>query len=161
MNPSLSFWSSLLGLLAVEAALVIALAWLTARWFRAPQLQRAVWQAALLGVALLWVSELAGARGQLAKLRPMKPAARTLSVRLLDAPSVERVNEPFPGEQLEVAPPAVPPAQSVWWPGALWLTGLALLTGRLLLARAGLAWCVWRSPGRELGAGWRASVVSD
>ena len=53
MNPSLSFWWSLAGLLAVEASLVVAMAWLAARWFRSPQMQRAVWQAALLGIALL------------------------------------------------------------------------------------------------------------
>jgi Zn-dependent protease with chaperone function len=147
MTLDLSWWSRLAGLLAVEAALVIAVAGLVARWLRSPQMQRAVWQAALLGVALLWVAELTGARGQFAKLRPTKPVTRTLSVRLLDAPRRERVSasEPFPGEELAAVPRAVPPAQPVWWPGALWLTGLALLVGRLLLARVSLAWCALKT----------------
>ena len=147
MNPSLAFWSSLLGLLATETALVIAAAGLAARWLRAPQLQRAVWQATLLGLALLWAAELTGARCQLAKLRPVKPVARTLSVRLLDAPPVVPVSEPYSGEVLAAAPRAVSPPQSVWWPGWLWLAGCALLTGRLLLARVGLVWCAFKSRG--------------
>lgn len=147
MTLDLSWWSRLAGLLAVEAALVIVVAGLVARWLRSPQMQRAVWQAALLGVALLWVAELTGARGQFAKLRPTKPVTRTLSVRLLDAPRRERVSasEPFPGKELAAVPRAVPPAQPVWWPGALWLTGLALLVGRLLLARVSLAWCALKT----------------
>ena len=145
MTLDLSWWSRLAGLLAVEAALVIVVAGLVARWLRSPQMQRAVWQAALLGVALLWVAELTGARGQFAKLRPMKPVTRTLSVRLLDAPRRERVSEPFPGEELAVVPHAVPPAQPVWWPGALWLAGLTLLVGRLLLARVSLVWCALKT----------------
>ncbi len=156
MNPSLSFWSSLAGLLAVEASLVVAMAWLAARWLRSPQMQRAVWQAALLGVALLWVAELAGARGQLASWLPAERPRRTLSVHVLDAPRNEPVPEtvtesatkPFLVEPAETPFPTVTPPRPVWWPGWLWLAGLGLLTGGLARSGAWLLWGVWRSRGR-------------
>ncbi len=159
MNPSLSFWSSLTGLLATEATLVVAIAWLAARWLRSPQMQRAVWQAALLGIALLWVAELAGARGQLARWLPAERPRRTLSVRVLDAPHTEPVTEPFLFEPTEAPLPTVTPPRSVWWPGWLWLIGLTLLTGRLALSRAWLMWCVWRPHGRDPSVLRRVSVL--
>ncbi len=167
MNPSLSFWSSLTGLLATEATLVVAIAWLAARWLRSPQIQRAVWQAALLGIALLWVAELAGARGQLARWLPAERPRRTLSVRVLDAPRIEPVpetitksiTEPFLVGPTEAPLPTVTPPRPVWWPGWLWLAGLTLLTGRLALSRAWLMGCVWRSRGRDHRVGGRVSVL--
>jgi len=159
VSLDLQWWGRLAGLLATEATLVVAVAWLAARWLRAPQMQRAVWQAALLGIALLWVAELAGARGQLARWLPAERPRRTLSVRVLDAPRVETITEPFPDEPAEAPLPAVTPPRSVWWPGSLWLAGLTLLTGRLALSRAWLMWCVWRSRGGDPGVGQRASVL--
>ncbi len=157
MSLDLQWWGRLAGLLAVEATLVVAIAWLAARWLRSPQMQRAVWQAALLGIALLWVAELAGARGQLARWLPAERPRRTLSVRVLDAPHTEPVTEPFLFEPTEAPLPTVTPPRSVWWPGWLWLAGLTLLTGRLALSRAWLMWCVWRSHGGDSGTGQRAS----
>ncbi|MEI6356502.1 MAG: M56 family metallopeptidase [Verrucomicrobiota bacterium] len=159
MSLDLQWWGRLTGLLATEATLVVAMAWLAARWLRSPQMKRAVWQAALLGVALLWVAELAGARGQLARWLPAECPRRTLSVRVLDAPHTEPVTEPFLFEPTEAPLPTVTPPRSVWWPGWLWLAGLTLLTGRLALSRAWLMGCVWRSHGRDHRVGRRISVL--
>lgn|GEM_PF-1562755 len=159
MSLDLQWWGRLAGLLAVEASLVVAVAWLAARWLRSPQMQRAVWQAALLGIALLWVAELAGARGQLARWLPTERPRRTLSVRVLDAPRTETIAEPFLVGPAEAPLPTVTPPRPVWWPGWLWLAGLTLLTGRLALSRAWLMGCVWRSRGRDHRVGGRVSVL--
>ena len=104
MNLDLEWWGRLAGLLATEATLVVAVAWAADRWLRSPQVRRALWQTALLAVALLWTAELAGLRGQMAKLRPVPTPepARKLEVRPLAPasflPFAEPLSEPFPDE---------------------------------------------------------------
>lgn len=142
MIPDLAWWGRLLGLLAVEAALLVAVAALAARLARRPQLQRVVWQSCLIAVALVWLGELGGLRGQLAKLRPAKPVERTLAVRLVDAPISEPLTEPFPEEPLSPAPAVVTPSRPTWWPGQLWLAGFALLLAKALGSRVWLGWRV-------------------
>lgn len=176
MIPDLNWWGRLVGLLAVEAALIVAVAALLARWAGRPQVRRVVWHSCLIATALVWLGELAGIRGKLAELRPARPTERTLAVRLVDAPADESLAEPLPAEPLSLPPAAdVQPAanvlpQPVWWPGWLWLAGLTALAGRLVLTRAGLAWCVFktrcgrvgpsfREHGGNCGARQRASVL--
>jgi len=153
--PDLNWWGRLFGLLAVEAALIVAVAALLARWIKRPQVRRVVWQGCLIAVALVWLGELAGLRGQFAKLRPARPAERTLAVRLLDAPAREPLPESFPVEALSPLPALITPSRPVWWPGWLWLAGLTALTGRLVLTRAGLAWCVFKTRRERAGPSFR------
>ena len=144
MNIDLSWWGRLVGLLAAEALLVVSVAGLAARVLRSPQSQRTVWQAALLGIAILWVGECADARHHLARFLPLEDPIRRLSAHVLDSLPGESLNDGVPEEPRAIPSPAALQAGPVWWPGELWLAGFALLMARLVLIRAGLAWCVLR-----------------
>ena len=145
MNVDLIWWARLFLLLAADGLCVITAAWIVARALHSPQSQRTVWQAALLGVALLWVAEIVGVRGYLARLFPVEHARRMLSARVLDPLPAKPVSETVPQEGPGATAPTAILPRLVWWPGGLWLIGSTLLTIRLLVVRAGLAWCVQRS----------------
>ncbi len=164
MIPDLAWWGRLFGLLATEAALLVALAALVARLVRTAPLRRLVWQSAFLAVALVWTVELSGGRNWVARWQETVPAKRQLTARVVgSAPVVaEEVPFEFPAE-LAVPPPA-PAPQPNWWPALLWLAGLGVLTARALGIRA---WLAWRFRGRrrrealsEVGA-LKSEVVSD
>lgn len=151
MIPDLAWWGQLFGLLATEAALLVALAAAGARWSRSAHWRRLIWQSAFMAVALVWSVELAGGRGWLAQWRPVPEPPRQVTARLIgDAPVVgEQVTFEFPTEV-----PVVVPAQRQeprWWPGLLWLGGMLALLLKTLGSRAWLAWRIRAVPGHEVG----------
>lgn len=139
MIPDLAWWSRLAALLAAEAALLAGIAALAARCLRPPQLQRAVWQACLLGIAIAWSAELAGLRSALPVWHPPGPTGRTLVSRNADAaPAPEStaadVAPATPAPAPARSPDAVP-AVPLRWPAAVWATGFLLLALRALAGR--------------------------
>lgn len=141
MIPDLAWWGRLLGLLATEAALIVALAVVAARLSRAAQWRRLIWQTAFLAVALVWCLELGGGRDWLARWRPVPAPARQVTARVIGEPTVHA--EPVPFEFPTAMPvadlPPTPP-QPLWWPGAFWLAGFGALWLKALGSRLWLAW---------------------
>lgn len=151
MIPDLAWWGQLFGLLATEAALLVALAAAGARWSRSAHWRRLIWQSAFMAVALVWSVELAGGRGWLAQWRPVPEPPRQVMARVVGDTPVggEQVTFEFPAEV-----PVVAPAQRQeprWWPGFLWLGGMLALLLKTLGSRAWLAWRIRAVPGHEVG----------
>ncbi len=142
MIPDLAWWGRLLGLLATEAALTVALAVVAARLSIAAQWRRLIWQTAFLAVALVWCLELGGGRSWLARWRPVPATARQVTARVVGESAVRA--EPVPFEFPTAMPvadlPPTPP-QPLWWPGAFWLAGFGALWLKALGTRL---WLVWR-----------------
>ncbi len=139
MIPTLSFWITLTGRLAVEAGLLVALAAAAQPWVATPWRRRALWQAALLGIALAWAAELGGWRQEVLRRWPeSRPKAQVM---------VRTTTEAIPA--FDVAPVVVtpPPARTsqpitvpkaVWWPLRVWAVGTILLGLRALSVRVWL-----------------------
>ncbi len=141
MIPDLAWWGRLLGLLATEAALIVALAVVAARVSRAAQWRRLIWQTAFLAIALVWCLELGGGRDWLTRWRPVPAPPREVTVRVVGESAVHA--EPVPFEFPTAMPvsdlPPTPP-QPLWWPGTFWLAGFGALWLKALGSRLWLAW---------------------
>jgi biopolymer transport protein ExbD len=87
MTPNLAWWGTLAGLLAVQAAALTALGAAAEVRVRAPQGRRALWQAVLLAVALVWVAEIIGLPGKVKLTVLRTEALPALRASLLPAPS--------------------------------------------------------------------------
>ncbi len=121
-------WLHLLALLALETLLLVGLAEGASAFCRHPRVRRAVWQAALLGVAALWLAELGGVRARpeaSGSDRPSRkgvvgPGRSTLTWVPSDAPTATE-----PAGTPEGAVPGT------WrWPAWLWLAGTFALVVR-------------------------------
>lgn len=141
-TPTLDYWARLLGGLALEAALVIALAGLLTCLTRAEFWRRMIWRGAFLGILVVTIVELTGL-SRIGFRRPPPPPSRatapvastpaTPPVREAFAPSA--VPRPTGATELASRPMTRPPRGSgVWWPGWLWLGGIILLLSRILAA---------------------------
>jgi Flp pilus assembly secretin CpaC len=139
--PDLAWWGRLFGLLATEAALLVALAAVVARLTSSAQWRRLIWQTAFLAVALVWFLELGGGRGWLARWRPVPAPVRQVTARVIGESTVraEPVAFEFPAA-VPVADLPATPVQPRWWPGAFWLAGLGALWLKALGSRVWLAW---------------------
>lgn len=60
MNPTLKIWVQLIGLLALEVAVIVGIAAQLQRWAKHAVWRRTIWQACTLGLLMLVVSELTG-----------------------------------------------------------------------------------------------------
>ena len=142
MIPTLSFWITLIGRLAVEAGLLVALAAAAQAWIATPWRRRALWQTALMGIALAWSAELGGWRQQLVRHWPESRPRTQVVVRDLVEPmpifeSAPVVMAPSPSMSLPPPAPVVVP-RAVWWPLQLWVAGALLLGLRALSVRVWL-----------------------
>jgi beta-lactamase regulating signal transducer with metallopeptidase domain len=148
MNPSFLFWLNLFGRLAAEAALIVALA-VVAQWMdTAPTFRRTVWQAVLVGIALVWAAELAGAREWAIGLQRQPDQQRRLTAKIVDTavPSIpEKVAMPNDESSLAMGDPA--PTAAVWWPLKLWMGGVAVFVVRAVVLRFWLVLAAQRRPG--------------
>ena len=166
MIPDLAWWGRLIGLLAAEAALLVAVATAASWRVRSAQWQRLVWQSAFLAVLLVWSAELAGGRAWIARFRPELELSRRVTARVIGEIPVrgEEVAFEFPGD-VPSAPATLPPElpQARWWPGAFWLTGLVVMLLRTIGSRAWVAWRFRRSRRQEALAevGQRRSEVGS
>ncbi len=149
MNPTPSLWLHLLGLLAVQTALVIALAAALQPLLRPARWKHAAWLAALLGVALLFANALFGVDGQVKKWieRPGRDGVRFVVRGNLPVDHAAPAGAAAAGTEGAfpdfAAPSAQPPASAIWWPAWAWLAGVALLGARAVVFRLWLA-LIWR-----------------
>lgn len=143
MIPDLAWWGRLIGLLAAEAALLVAVAAAASWRLRSAQWQRLVWQSAFLAVLLVWSAELAGGPAWIARFRPETELSRRVTARVIGETPVrgEEVAFEFPGD-VPSAPATLSPElpQARWWPGAIWLSGLAVMLVKAIGSRAWVAW---------------------
>lgn len=140
MSPTLelNFWTRLLGILALEIGLVVALAFAVQLLTQSAFWRRTIWQICFVCLLLLVATELTGFGRGLAVWISGKPVAeRKFSMRTVPA------EEQFVPQHVEneIAPVLIPqientPApRAVWWPGIIWLAGLGLIIARILFAR--------------------------
>jgi len=153
MNPAMtqSHWTALCGWMALEAAIVVVAAVLMCVALRRPTLQRAVWQAAALGLIGLFLAEVTGyyidpvAPRTAAMVPNAQSRTEPISSRGEKPPSASRTV--FPTEGLVVSEPMAPlgaesrtrewettsnalPEQKPeppWWPFQTWLVGCLLV----------------------------------
>lgn len=164
MNPTieLDFWLRLLGILALEIGLVVALAFVAQTLTQSAFWRRAIWQSCFVCLLLLVASEFSGAGRGIAVWFAGKPVVeRKVSVRILSAdesfvPAPIETEIPPPMEFSEKPAPVV---RSVWWPGILWLAGFALIVARILFARILFLTLRWRK--REITDATLRNRVSE
>ncbi len=137
MTPTLGSWGILAGRFAVETALVAILAAVACRFIRDGRRQRACWQSAVLALALLSVSEMAGSHAR---------TAFWLGSRTSEGRLVVTLGPPEVIETLSPRPPVRPegrigernrPTNAATWPGWLWIGGAMAV---LLVGGATRAW---------------------
>ncbi len=143
MIPTTTFWWRLLMLLAIEAALVAAVAAVLTRWIKSAVWRRTIWQAGALGLLVLAACESTGLSRGFAAWATAKPEARS-SRRFVVQTFPANLNPapPSASDDLEAAPELRPANDSTaistsrtWWPGLVWLIGFGLMVGRTGLAR--------------------------
>lgn len=122
MTPTLDSWFLFAATFAVETALMVGLAAGACRLTRNAKRHRVCWQASLIAVTLIFLSEWTGLHTRLQRWLPTQSAHRRLVVsvsdpRLDDDPR----NMPLPGASA-IAPNARA-RDSVTWPGWLWISG--------------------------------------
>lgn len=151
MNPleSTSFyWLHTLGLLAVQTATLLLAAGLAQIWIRAARWRRAVWLAALTGLALMLANALAGLDRHIAGWFTTPPKTVPQFIVRANLP-VESGPTPAAGEATGPAPPSTDAAISsagqptapagVWWPAWGWLGGTLVVALWPLMPRLWLA----------------------
>jgi hypothetical protein len=149
----LGIWVEPLLALAVAGALITAAAMVVVRKIRTGTVQRAVWQAAFIGLALIFIAEFTGLSAGMREWFPsddqsiidraewIDPVPRPTPVAVGSNP----VSPPFVENHEAGAIPAESeiaesePAAWAWWPGAVWLAGTLLIAGRACLAQV-LLW---------------------
>jgi len=133
MNPpDLQFWGRVIGVLALEVAVLVGGVLLIGRWIRAATVRRTIWQATLVLLGVLVVGEALGLR-EIVRSLGSRPSADGSSERrwvaqVSAAPSsvgelVDRMPE-FPST---VDDGTAVSRRAVWWPGWLWVTGAVLM----------------------------------
>jgi beta-lactamase regulating signal transducer with metallopeptidase domain len=150
-GEAIQFWIGLLGWLAVEITLVIAVvaAWqlLTASANR----RRIIWQAGLMGAAMLLVFETTGVGPGLAHWALLRlyiqPAAATpaptrTQPQVQTQPERSKAfNQPltssaFSANNTEHFPSPVPTEPVIpWWPGVVWMAGTGLVLAWIVFSR--------------------------
>ncbi len=141
MSPTLelNFWTRLLGILALEIGLIVALVFAVQLLTQSAFWRRTIWQICFVCLLLLVATELTGFGCGLAVWISGKPVAeRKFSIRSVPAdeqftaqPVESEMSEPVLIPQIE----NTPVARTVWWPGMIWLAGLSLIVARILFAR--------------------------
>jgi beta-lactamase regulating signal transducer with metallopeptidase domain len=141
---NLGMWGEPLLALAVGGAVVTALAMLAMRWTRTGAARRAVWQAAFVGLALIFAAEITGLSPGVRDWFPsddesvieraewVDPVPRSTPVVVRSnhtSPTIvekHEDNETFAESNAAESEDAL----STWWPGAIWLAGVLLIAGR-------------------------------
>ena len=142
--PNLREWFQFGGTLALELAVVFAVAKLVALRLRSAQGRRALWQIAVLAMLLVTAGELNGVRGWMRwSEKKTPPAAQTkLVVTFMDVePSFDLFHDAAETEApASMVSPQHAPRPSRWqhhavWPALIWAAGLALVLIRMVFAQ--------------------------
>ncbi|HKX61475.1 MAG TPA: M56 family metallopeptidase, partial [Verrucomicrobiae bacterium] len=147
-GPIINDWLRLLAVVGIELGAIAAVFALLQRVLVSPIGRRLSWRSALIGSLLIVGFELAGVSRWMAgwwsadveneqrvaivsaNLEPTTELS-SLPPNSLNPPSVVALNPPaHPSDHADNAPPL-----PVWWPGWLWLGGVMLLIGRMVVAR--------------------------
>ena len=138
MTPDPAWWWRLAAFLTAQTALIVGAAAVFNYKIRAPQARRAVWQAALIALACVWLGECAGF-GE--KVRGLWPSER-VGILHPGNPFVLATESPAATGPVNPPPPVhrEAPATPVTWPGKVWLLGTMLLLLRAVAMRVWLAW---------------------
>lgn len=141
MNPpDLELWGRTLGVLAVEVAVVAAVAGAFARTTNSSATRKRVWQGALLAGVLLVMGELTGLR-QTRRFLPVPFKTGTAAARRIVAtvtapsPAAELPSADMPWPNSASPPTAQLKRGTVWWPLWIWLGGAGLVGGRTTAIR--------------------------
>ncbi len=150
MNPTPSLWLHVLGLLAVQTALVVALAAAVQPLLRPVRWKHTVWLAALAGTVLVFANALFGLDHHVHAWLTSKPAPSPQFVVKGNLPVRGEFTPPASlasSDETLVSPPPMLPSHAapkpVWWPAWLWLAGAILLSVRAIAFRLWFA-LVWR-----------------
>lgn len=133
MNPpDLQFWGRIMGVLALEVAVLVGGVLLIGRWIRAATVRRTIWQATLVLLGILVVGELFGLRETVRSLGSRASADGASKRRWVARVSALPSSAGDPVDVMPEIPSTVPADASVsrravWWPGWLWVTGAALV----------------------------------
>lgn len=174
MNPTLTVWLQLMGLLAVEVAVIVGIAAQLQRLTKSAIWRRTIWHSCILSLLLLVVFEFTGAaRGMVVWIR-QKPASATQLRNELRAPSGNHATRNTQQSELpdarqiitqanaesSIAPAphnpiatkltgavAASESPSVLWFGLVWLAGTGVVIGRALFSRIVLEIFRWQSRG--------------
>ena len=174
MNSTLTVWLQLMGLLAVEVAVIVGIAAQLQQLTKSAIWRRTIWQACILSLLLLLTFELTGAARGLFSWIGKKPAPATpLSVIIPDAQprASTRQAEPLLQIHTEFQPAttehgsrtgqprlimkkisgavATSESLSVLWFGLLWMAGAGVVIGRALVSRIVLEIFRWQRRGVE------------
>ncbi|MEN9678514.1 MAG: hypothetical protein RIS76_4410, partial [Verrucomicrobiota bacterium] len=133
MNPpDLQFWGRVIGVLALEVAVLVGGVLLIGRWIREATVRRATWQAALVLLGVLVVGEALGLRetvrgfGSRASADGSSGRRWVAQVSAAPSPVGESVDK-MPEFPSTVDEGTAVSRRGVWWPGWLWVTGAALV----------------------------------
>ncbi len=170
MSPTLTVWLQLMGLLAVEVAVIIGIAAQLQRLTKSAIWRRTIWHSCALSLLLLAIFEFTGAARGVVMWIGKKPAsALPIPSRIAIANSRTSVRQVYPPLQghAEFQPPSTQhearntqPAKlprpmtasespSVLWFGLVWLAGTGVVIGRMLVSRTVLEILRWRRKGIE------------
>jgi type II secretory pathway component GspD/PulD (secretin)/beta-lactamase regulating signal transducer with metallopeptidase domain len=150
MNPTPSLWLHVLGLLAIQTALVIALAAAVQPLLRPARWKHTVWLAALAGTVLVFANALFGLDRHVHAWLTSKPAPSPQFIVRGNLPVQREFTPPadlVSSDETLLSPPPVLPSHAapkpVWWPAWLWLAGAILLSVHAMAFRLWFA-LVWR-----------------
>ena len=147
-SPETIAWLQLFGILAGEVCLVVGLVFILHRLVRSIFWRRALWQASLICLLLMIISEVSGlGRGAAIFFFGQTPDERKFSVQTL-SPS-ERAMTPRPERVVAELPVPLPTNEAslprgTWWPGIIWLIGFGLIAARIIFAQLLLVTLRWR-----------------
>lgn len=169
MNPTFTVWLQLMGLLAVEAAVIIGIAAQLQRLTKSAAWRRTIWHACILSLLLLVVFEFTGiARGVFGGMERKLAPATPLSVKTSSAqprvstsqaepllqihpefqPAVTehatRNTQPRPTAKKSSNTVVISEARSLLWLGLFWMAGAGVVIGRALISRIVLEIFRWQ-----------------
>jgi hypothetical protein len=157
-TPTLAMWLQTLLVLAAGAAIVMGLAAFVSWKVRSGAGRRAIWQAATLGLAVLFLGEMSGLGASLCTWLTRTPSSSREEILSPDVPAAG-LGRPYAefadpatvpqAEEIEDKPVPDTPSfaaeapslaaevrpAAVWWPGVVWLLGAAAVGTRACLAR--------------------------
>jgi hypothetical protein len=143
--PRPDLWLHALQVLALGSTVVVGLAALVARAPRTAGGRRLLWQAAVLGLGGLLLSELTGVAAGVGGWMGRPASGLSEGVGQVSnlpageagwkpAPRTEQATAEPDRAEVEETPPAPDADPSVWWPGLVWLAGAGVVASRACLA---------------------------
>lgn len=149
MTLTFSFWAILLGRLAIEAGLLVAVAVGVQRILKSPVMHRATWQAVILGVGLTWVCEVGGARRWVTEISNAGQTEQPLTAQVdfgVESAVPNDDVQRFTGINSMERTEPISPGREFWWPLWIWglggaLVGLKAISTRIWLGVASARLC--------------------